>query len=193
MLLLVKPQEFLGGRLCLQSADIHFCRNMKADFGCWNKIARCKKSVKEKKSDGLSDLVRKFWIMPTIQSCTLKKLWWFWSAWWLVTFLTDATETRNLSFTVMNLEDPTTWNSVLYLALGLVLVNGVILSLNVTWWHILTLAYFLAICDGGCGYGGRCIAPNQCQCAYGFAGPRCATGLFIIFSTKSITLLVFIN
>lgn len=44
----------------------------------------------------------------------------------------DATETRNLSFTVRNLEDPTSWNSVLYLALGLVLVNVVILSLNVT-------------------------------------------------------------
>ena len=44
----------------------------------------------------------------------------------------DATETRNLSFTVMNLEDPTSWNSVLHLALGLVLVNVVILSFNVT-------------------------------------------------------------
>ena len=46
--------------------------------------------------------------------------------------LDDATETTNLSFTVTNLEDPTSWNSGLYLALGLVLVNVVILSFNVT-------------------------------------------------------------
>ena len=57
----------------------------------------------------------------------------------------------------------------------------------------LLLPIFVAICDGGCGYGGRCIAPNQCQCAYGFAGPRCATGLFINLSAKSVKLLVFIN
>jgi hypothetical protein len=30
--------------------------------------------------------------------------------------------------------------------------------------------FFQATCQGGCSNGGTCVAPNTCQCAYGWSG-----------------------
>ena len=40
----------------------------------------------------------------------------------------------------------------------------------------MSISYVKAKCNGGCRHGGRCIAPNTCECQSGYTGKNCKKG-----------------
>lgn len=38
--------------------------------------------------------------------------------------------------------------------------------------------FYTAVCEIECKNGGHCIAPNKCQCRYGYVGKYCENGKF---------------
>ena len=45
----------------------------------------------------------------------------------------------------------------------------------------------IAKCNGGCRNGGRCIAPNTCDCQIGYSGRNCKKGKSIYVNAINFT------